>query len=276
MAITFIEKVSKMLQLWPFTFYQFAILFSLINMNLLGIYFTVIGFVLSAGINNGLKYIFNFFVDKYTLVDLSKIIKRPTNIPSIGCDFFDDCGYIDRLKNKKIPGNKQTYLEAFERAYKNKPNFEGWLRDNWIEYGPSGMPSGHAQSSIMFAVFWSLYLYEKYSTSKSLTEKIFMWIGIGTLFAIAFAVCFQRVLINCHNPYQILLGCIIGYGLGYGLYKLVKFIMYYSTNEETYKNIYQHSISLFRFGLVSIIVLVIIVVMFVTLKIINKNEYKYE
>lgn len=111
--------------------------------------------------------------------------RRPAKMPTTGCGYFPD------------------------------PNFK--IDVNNL---PSGMPSGHAQSGFMFAIFWSLYLFQKYSTTKSDTQFYLMWFSIFLLFLMAVLVCFQRVYTKCHTPLQIYVGSIIGSILGYIFYRI--------------------------------------------------------
>lgn len=179
MLVELLEKfILNILQIYPICGYIFAILFSLTNVNWIGIIYLIVG-LSGEGLNYTLK--------KYVFTkDRAELFKRPKNMPDTGCKFFPNCNYKKDINNL-----------------------------------PSGMPSGHAQTSFMFAVYWSLYLYQKYSKSKSDYEFYTMWTTIVILFIIAILVSYQRTYINCHTPIQVFAGSVIGSILGYIVYRVI-------------------------------------------------------
>lgn len=72
--------------------------------------------------------------------------------------------------------------------------------------GDAGMPSGHAQSSFLFATFWSLLGRE-------------WWF---VLYMYAVLVAYQRVYTKCHTISQVLFGAVIGIINGTTTYRLFK------------------------------------------------------
>ena len=74
------------------------------------------------------------------------------------------------------------------------------------DVGDAGMPSGHAQSSFLFATFWSLLGQES-------------WI---ILYIHALLVAYQRVYTKCHTVPQVVVGAIIGIVNGIITHELLK------------------------------------------------------
>jgi membrane-associated phospholipid phosphatase len=238
------DTISMILQTWPITATIFSFIYSLYDMNLLGLYFAIIASITSTSLNYIMKDISDKFAKNNTKI--AKIIRRPANLPNHGCDYFKNCNY----KNKQNYGHE------------------------WLEKGSSGFPSGHAQYSLLFATFWSLFLYEKYSNDVSQTKKIIMWIGIGLSYLIAFAVCFQRVFVKCHTSLQVTIGSIIGLFLGYGIYKIIKLLMYHTSTKNTYENIYKNSISFTWILISGSIILLLIIILYAILYKINESTGK--
>lgn len=229
------------LVIWPIIATISASLYSLFDMNLLGIYFSIFGPLISIIINYGIKYIVNILSKDN--IKISRITKRPYNLYKYGCGYFKNCEY------------KQNISDA-----------------EWLKSGPYGFPSGHAQFSFLFATFWSLYLYERYSNESSLFEKIIMIVGIISLYIIAILVCFQRVHINCHTPLQVTIGSIIGLFLGYAVYKLIKLVMYYTSSQKIYENIYKKSLSLLFIMIAGFMILGMIIILFIILFTVYNNK----
>ena len=71
-----------------------------------------------------------------------------------------------------------------------------------------GMPSGHSQTAVLFAVYFILdILYGNLGEYKTKNEKM---IGVTGLSIITFAVLFSRLKFGCHTLQQIIVGTIIG------------------------------------------------------------------
>lgn len=200
--------ILNLLQVYPYTTYQFGILYSLINMNLLGILYTASG---------GISEVLNFLLKQYVFTkQLGNWTSRPKS-PSRGCGIFGCPSPVTIIEK----GNDD---------------------DRYV----AGMPSGHAQTSFMFATFWALYLFEKYSVSESTMYQIFMYLNMSLLFIFAFVISWQRLYVNCHKPLQIFVGSIIGVALGYGMYRLSKWIMSLA-DKDAYDEIYKYDIPFFPY-----------------------------
>lgn len=230
------EFILKLLQVYPYTTYQFGILYSLINMNLLGILYTASG---------GVSEILNFLLKRYVFTSkLGEITRRPqknSDMPPTGCGIFTSLPILP--KNTKVEHPSDS----------GPPTL------------PAGMPSGHAQTSFMFATFWALYLFEKYSVSKSTMYQIFMYLNMSLLFIFAFVISWQRLYVQCHKPLQIFVGSIIGVALGYGMYRLSKWIMSLA-DKDAYDEIYKYDIPFFPYialGFIPVILVIGFIVFFI-------------
>jgi len=220
--------ISNTLQIWPIIGYSFSILYSILDQNLLGIYYILFG-----GLGNEL---------------INIILKNVT-----GTLILD------------IPRNQEK-LDKYKWAYRPQSTNCGYFdKCNESNITQIGFPSGHSQSSFLFATFWSLILYSKYSDSKSITDQIFMYFGIFILYAIAFSVCSQRVFKQCHRSLQIFAGSIVGLILGIIFYYLIKFIMYHSQDEDIYDKIYKYDISFIRILIGAAIISILIILLSLTL-----------
>ena len=71
-----------------------------------------------------------------------------------------------------------------------------------------GMPSGHAQLAIITAIFWTLYLQNKFGWD------IQNGITIGLLWIICVLMAYSRVYLNCHTIQQVIFGGLLGLILG--------------------------------------------------------------
>ena len=92
----------------------------------------------------------------------------------------------------------------------------GWFIDCDNQDGHGyGMPSGHAASAFVLAMFWSLYLLD----TPSLTGYQKSW-SVSVLYLIASGVAYSRYRIGCHTVQQIILGSVVGSGMGYLAYQL--------------------------------------------------------
>lgn len=66
-----------------------------------------------------------------------------------------------------------------------------------------GMPSGHAQSSVVFAVFYTYLVYRAGMHWGQIGACILLWAWTAY-------VCFTRVQLRCHTDAQVIVGAIIG------------------------------------------------------------------
>ena len=84
-----------------------------------------------------------------------------------------------------------------------------------------GMPSGHSHFATLAAVFWSLYLANKYELN------LYTFISIGIICILSLTIMISRYYLGCHTPQQIIVGGIIGLITGYLGYYLYKYISNY-------------------------------------------------
>jgi membrane-associated phospholipid phosphatase len=222
-----LDTILNILRIYPLLGYFFAILYSLLNMNLFGIIYTIIGGAVNENLNN---------LFKHHIFTKGEWSRRPLNMPKTGCGIFQNCDFKPPTKNNL----------------------------------PPGMPSGHAQTSFMFATFWSLYLYEKYSTSYSKIEKSLMYLTIAILYLIAFGVSWQRIYSGCHKSLQTMMGSILGLILGYGLYRIAKLIIF-RIDKKYYEDIFKHNIPMVTIGISFIVIVSIVLLASIWLKSIEKS-----
>lgn len=178
---------------------NFLILYPLIT----AIYFSIY-YILSGNIFSLFYVILGFLpaeIINYVLKTIWPInwefTRRPRNMPKTGCNFFPDY-------NLKLDKN------------------------NW----PSGMPSGHAQLSFLFATYWSLYLKNKYLSSNNNNQRpinkytrYLIYFTQILLYIIAFAVSYHRIHIHCHTWLQVICGGILGILQGGFTYYLAKYLI---------------------------------------------------
>jgi hypothetical protein len=77
--------------------------------------------------------------------------------------------------------------------------------------GIKGFPSGHSQTAMLFASFFSLYIY-------SHSDSYLKYIPISIIILSAMFIMISRKLNGCHTPLQILVGGFFGIILGIGGY----------------------------------------------------------
>lgn len=106
----------------------------------------------------------------------------------------------------------QTYFNNKECIY--RPNAK---LKNKNEFNSLGMPSGHAETIVIFCLL--LYLNN--------------YISLHIAFIIIFIICIQRIIAYMHTFEQVIYGCIMGFILGFIYFKLqsfeicLLFILYY-------------------------------------------------
>lgn len=100
-------------------------------------------------------------------------------------------------------------VEQLKKIIKQpRPNQKKYLNNMDKKHGQQyGMPSGHAQLVSNIGTFIILYFQNFYINIVVLTQ--------------IFITCWQRWYFKMHTIPQLLVGCLIGSFLGYGLYKIV-------------------------------------------------------
>ena len=102
---------------------------------------------------------------------------------------------------------------------KGAANCDYFSRNGLSKPGTPGMPSGHMTHTTIFAVVMILGRYMSSSGKKFNLENILFY-GINV--ALVIVMAFARYYKKCHNIPQIICGFLLGLGLGYLFYHLMK------------------------------------------------------
>jgi len=123
---------------------------------------------------------------------INKILKHGVFKPIMKDKYFPILGFGTRPKNSK---NSSQFGDI------NKPPYKGSY----------GMPSGHSQTTVTFAVFLILTIINNHSDlSRPLQNSIL----IATLF-FTISVLWSRIYLKCHTIQQVILGSLFGIIIGY-------------------------------------------------------------
>ncbi len=128
---------------------------------------------------------------------LNNILKQHIFKPLMGSKRYSIFGYGTRPKNSKNPA---LFGDINCPPYK----------------GSYGMPSGHSQSALTFAIFIILIINNFH---KSLSP-VLQYFTIGSVILFALMVLWSRIYLNCHTIQQVIAGSIIGIIWGYYGYLL--------------------------------------------------------
>tara|TARA_B100000686_G_C16767446_1_gene962778 strand:+ start:856 stop:1377 length:522 start_codon:yes stop_codon:yes gene_type:complete len=78
-----------------------------------------------------------------------------------------------------------------------------------------GMPSGHAQIASVFSTYWIFKTYE----DEKIKEIYKILISIFLIFLVILVMYSRVYWMKCHTMQQVIVGGIIGFIIGFGLYK---------------------------------------------------------
>jgi len=155
-------------------------------------------------LDNGSKKWFNGFMEDY-LDDLTTEMGNILTTHSIS-------------QGNKLPSLKNTIVKYFNmffgdisNIYKQKRREISNVSKQKTTPGINGMPSGHAQIALLFASFFSLYIYTNYQTPLK-------YIPISAITLVALFILWSRNYLGCHTPLQVFVGGFIGILVGIGGY----------------------------------------------------------
>ena len=125
---------------------------------------------------------------------------------SILNNFLKEYIFKPIMKDKKLP-----ILGYGTRPINSKnPAQFGNINDPPYK-GSYGMPSGHSQTTITFAVFFIMALFDYHSNLSN--SMLYFITFIITIYSVL--VLWSRIYLKCHTIQQVIIGSIIGVTLGY-------------------------------------------------------------
>ena len=113
---------------------------------------------------------------------------------------------------KPIMKNKYWPILGYGTRPKNSKNSAQFGNINTPPYkGSYGMPSGHSQTTVTFAVFLIMTLLDYHSNISD--SLLYLYISLIVVYSIL--VLWSRIYLKCHTIQQVIIGSTIGIILGY-------------------------------------------------------------
>lgn len=197
-----LDTILNITFIYPVLVTLASVFYTLVTMNLTGILFAFGTLLFGFTGNIYLKQLSQYLFANF------KPFQRP-NPPKTGCGMFPNC------RGKHNISNRISGMYTF------------------------GMPSGHAQISTMFAVFWSLYL-----INQNDEMTIGKYMSIISLILFTIIVSYARIYVGCHNTIQVMVGSLIGLIFGIILYEISNRIYIRHKKKIEYTNVIQIGVAI--------------------------------
>jgi membrane-associated phospholipid phosphatase len=214
--LIFDNKFKHVTKAYPDLLTVSGVAYSLLSLNPLGLYFSI-ATMLNEMLNHGIKTVLKQFAGDHPEW------WRPDGRPLEGCGSLSNCGKLSELKQQLVSatsGNgKSPDLKSLLALLPNN------------DVKSIGMPSGHAQTSVAAAIFWSMMIMLKGKSEWNYLVLMIIWF-------ITIIVCHSRVYIKCHTKEQVIYGMIIGIIIGLIMFRVVRSVMRRMSSTQSYNEDY--------------------------------------